>query len=216
MSIARPPAATLGVGDGVGDQQRKPSHEEADQQHLGRQQHLHAEHDPHQQDEPSLRDLLVEALQHQQHGGRRQEDRREVEVAEQVGGHVGAEAEHQPTDERRAEAVGEVAAEPEGKPGRERRQQHRDDVVGDHRPGHERHRGHEERCRWEREPALSQVRPVGRPDDVGHERVEPVEDRVRPPLEGPHERGRIAVARAGADRVRVQQGAATEQSHRKG
>jgi hypothetical protein len=137
-----------------------------------------------------------------------------VQVPELLAEHVAGEPEHVAAGQRRPPRSRHVAAEQVRRPRRERRHQHGRDVVGDDRPGEQRH-GHERDREPGRRRRPRELDAVRRPDHVGDERVAAVQERVRPPRERPREDLRVgAEADELAARMRQHAGAEVRERDR--
>ena len=184
-------------------QQRREAEDQTGEEHLRRDQDLEREDRGHQDHEAAHADRLVHAQKHQLHRGRQQEHRHEVQMPEHLPQFVRGEAVHVPADQRGKPRTGYVAAEPVPEPGAQDRRQQGREVVGDDHPTGLGHwpQGETERgdARRRREVDLGRV-----PDRAREERIGCVGDRVRPPLERPHEEAGVAApqASAGVRRVR--------------
>ena len=139
-------------------------------------------------------------------------------MPDELGEHVGPEAEEEAAHERRQLAPHEPAAEQVRGERRQDRRRDREHVVGDEGPEERRHGPHHERGCGDRGVSCEVVAD-GRPDEMRFERVEAVFERVRPPAERPDVGGGIGVpdTRAGArempDRVPADREQADHEVH---
>ncbi len=198
-----------------GEEERRHERKGRREQDLGRDQHLGGEDRAHLERESAAARLILDEAEHHECGEREQEDGGAEDVRELCRHQVAREAEDPAGRKRRPGRSGEAAREQERGPGGERRHQDRGDVVGEDGPEEER-----ERCEGERKPGDArrprQVEPAGRPDLVGVDRVEPVQDRVRPPGERPDEDLRVGEEPADHVALRVRGDREPEKEERDG
>ncbi len=180
------------------DHDRRAERECQGERDLGREQDLESEERHEPDDEPARVELPLDVADDDERHERDEKDRGHVEMPRLLTQEIAREAEEVAPGKRGPERLRQPAAEQERRPRRERGHEHRGDVIRDDRPEEKRHRGKEQRETGHRRRP-GQVQPSRRPHDVRVEGILAVEDRVRPPREGPDEELRVDV---GAEVVR--------------
>ena len=172
------------------EQEGEPEHHRQGQRDLRRQVELEPEEQAELDDEAGALDASLECPHADEGDERDDEHRRELRLPEDVAELVAREAEEVAAEQRRPEPARQVAAEQEGREGRQGGQQCGGDVVGGDRPDERRQRREDDRDRRHR-VRPDEVDTTRGPDEMRHERVLQVHDRMQPPAERPDRNLRV-------------------------